>query len=226
MKKNVIDYFSNSTAIISFLGRWLAVGLLIINSINAQSAIPEKSFPVMETSRYAFMDAITQYIKGTDLEMVYRTSENYDTYNFAKRDYIYNLHVLRANMKSNRYELISSSSEDQIKFSRNGSYRIEIGTYLIIPDEFCYMFEYNGLTFFSRLKLMDFIVRQYKMTNYKYFLNCGAGFHWSFIIDKGCVCKAYALYSTSQIPHYAYDLKTGEIIPYNEFVAAFHKINH
>ena len=35
---------------------------------------------------------------------------------------------------------------------------------------------------------------------------------------------SYALYSTSANPRYAYDLKTGKVIPYSEFDAAFNKI--
>ena len=225
MKRDVTENFDRP--VIRLLP-WvfIVVTLLSAGNINAESLIKSKSFPVMETRRYAFMDSITSYIKDTDMEAVYQICTENDNSDFVKRDYIYDLYILRANTKTNRYEFSSNASEEVINFSSDGSYRITIGTYAILPDEFSYIFEYNGLTFFCSFKHWNFIIRQCKTKKYKYYFNRGADFYWCFIIDKGRVSKAYALYGTCENPRYAYDLKSGCIIPYSEFDTSFYNINH
>ena len=71
MKRNVTENFDRP--VIRLLP-WvfIVVTLLSAGNINAESLIKSKSFPVMETRRYAFMDSITSYIKDTDMEAVYQ----------------------------------------------------------------------------------------------------------------------------------------------------------
>ena len=209
----IIGYFNHYATKILRLSAFFVLVLFSVNSIDAQKALREQSFPVMETRRYAFMDAIVQYIKGTDLEMIYRTSGLEETSGFLKEGYIYNLSVYS-------YD----TNEKKVDFFPNGSYHIDITIYTIIGSDDGYFFNYRGLPFFSDTRLRNFMVRQCGSKNCKSFLNFGIGFHWFFDIDKGNVDKAYALYSECVCPLNAYDLKTEKVIPYSEFDAAFYNI--
>ena len=206
-----------------FLYVFLSIILLSVNSMNAQHSI---SLPIMETRSYKFMDTISQYIKQTDLEEVYRLCDGCYLIDFASKKYFYYVHVLRFDNQSNRYNYSFDTNEKQINFSSNGSYHITINANHNIDYEDGYIFKYKGLTFFSRVILQNFMLKQYSTKSCKPFLFSATGFYWLFDINKGNVDKAYALYSTSENPQYVFDLKARKVIPYSEFDASFYKINH
>lgn len=217
----IIGYFNHYATKILRLSVFFVLVLFSVNSIDAQHAI---SLPIMGTRSYEFMDTISRYIKQTDLEEVYRVCDGCYLSDFANKKYIYDIHVLKFDNQSNRYNYSFDINEKQINFSSNGSYHITINAHHNIDYEDGYIFKYKGLTFFSRVILQNFMLKQYSTKNCKPFLFSATGFHWFFDIDRGNVDKAYALYSTSENPRYAYDLKTGKVIPYSEFDAAFNKI--
>ena len=218
MNKNSIESFK------FYLRTAITVIMVLFNTkgISAQF-VKEGSYSIMSVVPNSFFDSISAYIINTAFDKVYDFSDYDIKRNFKPADYFYEVIFFEVDKEHRKYIYPQYDSPVKIQFDNKSKYRVLIMAFKYLGDGNGYIFNINGLRFYSSRFIHNFFIKSIGSDSYKYFFNTGVGYTWAFNINYGEVSEAFAFLSTSENPSKVIDLINKRCITYEEFASIFER---